>query len=278
MTTYTHDTVPTQYVEANGIRFAYRRFGRTGGVPIVLNIHFRGTMDHWDPAVTDGLAREREVILFDNAGIGASSGETPSTIPAMAADAIAFIRALGIGQADILGYSIGGKVAQEIAVQAPELVRKLVLVGTGPRGADTAASQSAEIFSATYDPPEHLWIAAHFPPNAAGREAGRAYLERKLRRQDRSPEVSEASATAQYAAIIKSNEKTDGVWDYLATIRHPVLVVDGSNDRIIPTINGFTLQQHLPNAQLIVYPDSSHAPFYQYPDLFLSHAALFLDA
>lgn len=278
MTTYTHDTVPTQYVEANGIRFAYRRFGRTGGVPIVLNIHFRGTMDHWDPAVTDGLAREREVILFDNAGIGASSGETPSTIPAMAADAIAFIRALGIGQADILGYSIGGKVAQEIAVQAPELVRRLVLVGTGPRGADTAASQSAEIFSATYDPPEHLWIAAHFPPNAAGREAGRAYLERKLRRQDRSPEVSEASATAQYAAIIKSNEKTDGVWDYLATIRHPVLVVDGSNDRIIPTINGFTLQQHLPNAQLIVYPDSSHAPFYQYPDLFLSHAALFLDA
>lgn len=278
MTTYTHDTVPTQYVEANGIRFAYRRFGRTGGVPIVLNIHFRGTMDHWDPAVTDGLAREREVILFDNAGIGASSGETPSTIPAMAADAIAFIRALGIGQADILGYSIGGKVAQEIAVQAPELVRKLVLVGTGPRGADTAASQSAQIFSATYDPPEHLWIAAHFLPNAAGRAAGLKYLERKFRRQHRSPEVSEASATAQYAAIIKSNEKTDGVWDYLATIRHPVLVVDGSNDRIIPTINGFTLQQHLPNAQLIVYPDSSHAPFYQYPDLFLSHAALFLDA
>ncbi len=278
MTTYSHDTVPTQFIEANGIHFAYRRFGKTGGVPIVMNIHFRGTMDHWDPAITDGLARDREVILFDNAGIGASSGQTPASIPAMATDTIALIKALGIGKADILGYSVGGKVAQEIVVQAPDLVRKLILVGTGPRGADTAASKSAEIFSATYDPPEHLWIAAHFLPNAAGREAGLKYLERKFRRQDRGPEVSEASAAAQYAAIIKSNEKTDGVWDYLADIRHPVLVVDGSNDLIIPTINGFTLQQHLPNAQLIVYPDSSHAPFYQYPELFLAHAALFLDA
>ncbi len=278
MTNHTHDTAPTQFVEANGIRFAYRRFGKTGGVPIVLNVHFRGTMDHWDPAVTDGLAQTREVLLFDNAGIGASSGETPASIPAMATDAIAFIKALGIGKADILGYSIGGKVAQEIAVQAPDLVRKLILVGTGPRGADTAASKSGEIFSATYDPPEHLWIAAHFLPNAAGRAAGLKFLGRKLRRKDRVPEVSEASAAAQYAAIVKSNETSDGVWDYLADIKQPVLVVDGSNDLIIPTINGFTLQQRLPNAQLVVYPDSSHGPFYQYPELFLAHANLFLDA
>jgi len=277
MTTYTHDTASTQFVEANGIRFAYRRFGKTGDVPLVMNIHFRGTMDHWDPAVTDGLAKDREVILFDNAGIGASSGTTPSTVPAMATDAIAFIMALGISKADVLGYSLGGKVAQEIAVQAPDLVRKLILVGTGPRGADTAASKSAEIFSATYDPPEHLWIAAHFLPNAAGRAAGLKYLERKHVRQDRSPEVSEAAAGAQYAAILSSNEKTDGVWDYLAGIHQPTLVVDGSNDLIIPTINGFTLQQYLPNAQLIVYPDSSHGPQNQYPELFVAHAALFLN-
>jgi pimeloyl-ACP methyl ester carboxylesterase len=278
MTTYTHDTAPTQFVEANGIRFAYRRFGKTGGVPIVMNIHFRGTMDHWDPAVTDGLAKDREVILFDNAGIGASSGTTPNTVPAMAADAIAFIKALDISKTDILGYSLGGKVAQEIAVQAPDLVRKLILVGNGPRGADTAASKSAEIFSATYDPPEHLWIAAHFLPNATGHAAGLKYLERKHLRRDRSPEVSEVAASAQYAAIVSSNEKTDGVWDYLAEIHQPTLVVDGSNDLIIPTINGFTLQQHLPNAQLIVYPDSSHGPQNQYPELFVAHAALFLNA
>jgi len=278
MTTYTHDTVPTRFVETQGIRFAYRRFGKTGGVPIVMNIHFRGTMDHWDPAVTDGLARQREVILFDNAGIGASSGETPANVPAMATNAIAFIEALGIGKADILGYSIGGKVAQEIAVQAPDLVRKLILMGTGPRGADTTASKSGAIFSAIYDPPEHLWIAAHFLPSPTGRAAGLKYLERKHRRHDRSPEVSEASAVAQLQAIVQSNEQTNGVLDYLGGIHHPVLVVDGSNDLIIPTINGFTLQQHLPNAQLIIYPDSSHAPFYQYPELFLAHAALFLDA
>jgi pimeloyl-ACP methyl ester carboxylesterase len=274
----THDTAPTQYVEANGVRYAYRRFGKAGGVPIVMNIHFRGTMDHWDPAVTDGLARDREVILFDNAGIGASSGETPASIPGMASDAIAFIRALGIGKADILGYSIGGKVAQEIAVQAPDLVRKLVLIGTGPRGADTEASKGGEIFAATYDPPEHVWIAAHFLPNETGRAAGLKYLERKHRRKDRSPEVREASAAAQWQAIASSNEMTDGVWDYLADIRQPTLVVDGSNDLIIPTINGFTLQQHLPNAQLIVYPDSSHGPHNQYPELFVAHATLFLDA
>ncbi|TWB07959.1 pimeloyl-ACP methyl ester carboxylesterase [Rhizobium sp. ERR 1071] len=278
MTAYTHDTVPTQFVEANGIRFAYRRFGKTGGVPVVMNIHFRGTMDHWDPAVTDGLAQEREVILFDNAGIGASSGVTPATIPRMATDAIAFIKALGLTEVDVFGYSVGGKVAQEIAVQAPDLVRKLVLVGTGPRGADSAASKSGEIFSATYDPPEHLWIAAHFLPNEKGRAAGLKYLERKHRRKDRSPEVREDSATAQYAAIVASNEKSDGVWDYLSHIHQPTLVVDGSNDLIIPTINGYTLQQHMPNAQLIVYPDSSHGPQNQYPELFVAHTNMFLNA
>lgn len=273
----THDTAPTQFIEANGVRFAYRRFGQAHGTPIVLNTHFRGTMDHWDPAITDGLAKNREVILFDNAGIGASSGETPASFPRAASDAIAFITALGIGKADVLGYSIGGKIAQEIAVQAPDLVRKLILEGTGPRGADTTASRSAEIFAGRYDPPEHLWLAVHFSASPAGRAAGLAYLGRKLRRKDRSPEVTEKSAAAQLEAIAKSNEKTEGVLNYLKDIRQPALVVGGSNDLIIPTVNSYVLQQNLPNAQLIIYPDSNHAPFYQYPELFLEHAELFLN-
>ncbi len=275
---HTHETAPTQYVEANGVRYAYRRFGKAGGAPLLFNLHFRGTMDHWDPVITDGLAKNREVILFDNAGVGASSGRTPASFPQAATDAIAFVRALGIGMADVLGYSIGGKIAQEIAVQAPDLVRKLVLIGTGPRGADTAASKSAEIFAAKYDPPEHLWVAVHFSSSAAGRAAGLAYLERKARRRDRSPEVTEASAAAQLEAIAKSNEKSDGVWNYLSEISQPALVVHGHTDLIIPTVNAFTLQQRLPNAQLIIYPDSNHAPCYQYPDLFLAHAELFLSA
>jgi pimeloyl-ACP methyl ester carboxylesterase len=127
---HTHLTAPTQFVEANGIRFAYRRFGKAGGVPIVFNQHYIGTMDYWDPTVTDGLARDREVILFNNAGVSSSSGEVPTTFEQMGANAIAFIKALGLKQVDLFGFSIGGMVAQEITLQAPDLVRKLILVGT----------------------------------------------------------------------------------------------------------------------------------------------------
>ncbi len=201
MANHTHHTAPTQFVEANGIRYAYRRFGNAQGVPIVLNQHFKGSMDYWDPAVTDGLAQTREVILFDNAGVAGSSGEVPASFPEMGANAIAFIRALGLAKVDVLGFSIGGMVAQEIALQAPDLVRKLILVGTGPRGADMAASKSADIFAASYDPPEHLWLAVHFTPSAASRAAGLAFLERKLRRTDRDTEVSDAAAGRQGEAI-----------------------------------------------------------------------------
>src|SRR6266850_1071317 len=178
MTTYTHQTAPTQFVEANGIRFAYRRFGKApdfdpnlfldgidpqyeaelkasiGAVPLVLNQHYTGTMDYWDPAVTDGLARDREVILFNNAGVSSSSGEVPATFEQMGANAIAFIKALGLKRVDVLGFSIGGMVAQEITLQAPALVRKLILVGTGPRGGqgmESLTQAAGRLFGATYD-------------------------------------------------------------------------------------------------------------------------------
>jgi pimeloyl-ACP methyl ester carboxylesterase len=274
---HTHQTAATQFVEANGIRFAYRRFGNPQGSPIVLNQHFKGTMDYWDPAVTDGLARTRGVILFDNAGIASSSGEVPPSIPQMGANAIAFIRALSLSKVDILGFSIGGMVAQEIVLQAPDLARKLILVGTGPRGADMSASKSAEIFAGVYDPPEHLWLAVHFSPSAAGRAAGLAFLERKLRRKDRDPEVTEDAAARQREAIGNYITGGESAQDHLRDIRFPTLVVQGSNDVIIPTVNSYVLQQKLPNAQLILYPDANHGSFYQYPDLFLKHATIFLD-
>ena len=278
MTSYTHQTAPTQFVEANGTRFAYRRFGNPQGVPIVLNQHFRGTLDYWDPAVTDGLAKTREVILFDNAGIASSSGEVPPSIPQMGANAIAFIRALGLSKVDVLGFSIGGMVAQEIALQAPDLVRKLILVGTGPRGADMSSSKSAEIFAGSYDPPEHLWLAVHFSPSAASRAAGLAFLERKHRRTDRDSEVSEDAAARQREAIGAYIAGGESVQGHLKDMRLPTLIVQGSNDVIIPTMNSYVLQQKLPNAQLILYPDANHGSFYQYPDLFVKHATLFLDA
>jgi pimeloyl-ACP methyl ester carboxylesterase len=275
MTQHNHQTAPTQFIEANGIRFAYRRFGKAGGVPLVFNQHFRGTMDYWDPAVTDGLARNREVILFNNAGVASSSGNAPASFQEMGANAIAFIKALGLIKVDALGFSIGGMVAQEITAQAPELVRRLILVGTGPRGADMSTSKSAEIFAGAYDPPEHLWLAVHFSPSPSSRAAG---LKRKLLRQDCDPEVSAEAAAAQREAIGKYIAPAEGVLAYLKDIHQPTLIVQGSNDVIIPTVNSYILQQSLPNAQLILYPDANHGSFYQYPELFVSEANQFLTA
>ena len=276
MTPFTHQTAPTQYVEANGIRFAYRRFGKPGNVPIVFNQHYTGTMDYWDPAVTDGLARTREVILFNNAGVSSSSGETPTSFPEMGTNAIAFIRALGLKQVDVLGISIGGFVAQEIALQGGDLVRKIILVGTGHRGNDMSASRSAEIFSGSYEPAEHLWLSVHFAPSAASQNAGLAFLERKWRREDRDPAVSAQTVAAQGEAIGKWIAPDENALAYLKSIKQPTLVVQGSNDVIIPTAHSVTLQQHLPNAELVIYPDSNHGSIYQYPERFVAHAEQFL--
>jgi pimeloyl-ACP methyl ester carboxylesterase len=277
---HTHQTAPTQFVEANGIRFAYRRFGKSGGVPLVFNQHFTGTIDHWDPAVTDGFARDREVILFNNAGVSSSSGEVPTSIEAMAANAVAFIRALGLSKVDVLGFSIGGFVAQEIAGQAPGLVRKLILVGTGPRGGEGMASltpEAQQIFGASYQEPDHLWLAVHFTRSEASQAAGRDFLKRfRLRKENRDPDVNEQVAPAQLEALGKWGIRFKGSYDYLTTIRQPALVVNGGKDVIIYSVNSFILQQHLPNAELILYPDANHGSQYQYPELFIRHVSMFL--
>src|SRR6202047_4948993 len=202
-----HKTAPTQFVEANGIRFAYRRFGNAAAVPLAFNMHFTGTMDHWDPAVTDGFAKDREVILFNNASISSSSGEVPASIDEMAANAAAFIKALGLTQVDVLGFSLGGLVAQELTLAEPKLVRRLVLVGTGPRSGEGMSSLTPEaqkIFGATYDEADHLWLNVFFTPSEASQAAGRAYLKRfRLRTEGRDPEVNESVAPAQLEALAK---------------------------------------------------------------------------
>jgi pimeloyl-ACP methyl ester carboxylesterase len=282
MTQHTHQTAPTQFVEANGIRFAYRRFGNAAGIPLVFNQHFTGTMDHWDPAVIDGLANESEVILFNNAGVSSSSGDVPTSIEGMAANAVAFIGALGLSKVDVLGFSIGGFVAQEIAGQAPGLVRKLILVGTGPRGGEGMASltpEAQQIFGATYQEPDHLWLAVHFTRSEASQAAGCDFLKRfRLRKENRDPEVNEKVAPAQLEALSKWGIQFDGAYDYLKSIRQPTLVVNGGNDVIIYSVNSFILQQHLPNAQLILYPDANHGSQYQYPEPFARHVSMFLAA
>jgi pimeloyl-ACP methyl ester carboxylesterase len=280
MTQHNHQTAPTQFVEANGIRFAYRRFGNPAGVPLVFNQHFTGTLDHWDPAVTDGFAEDREVILFNNAGVSSSSGEVPTTIEKMGANAVAFITALELAKVDVLGFSIGGFVAQEIALQAPDLVRRLVLVGTGPRGGEgmaTLTPEAQEIFGAAYDKPDHLWLRVHFTQSEKSQAAGREFLKRlRLRAENRDPEVNEKVAPAQIAAIGEWGAPREKPFEYLKSIRQPTLVVNGVKDVIIYAVNSFILQQHLPDAELILYPDANHGSQYQYPERFVGHVSLFL--
>ena len=228
---HTHQTAPTQFVEANGIRFAYRRFGKSGGVPLVFNMHFTGTMDHWDPAVTDGFAKDREVILFDNAGISSSSGEVPTSIEEMAADAAAFVKALGLTEIDVLGFSLGGLIAQTLAIAEPKLVRRVVLVGTGPRsgeGMATLTPEAQEIFGATYEEPDDLWLRVHFSPSERSQAAGRDFLKRfRLRREGRDPEVSEKVAPAQLEALGKWGAPRENPYEYLKKLTQPTLIVNG---------------------------------------------------
>lgn len=280
MTRHTHQTAPTQFVEANGVRFAYRRFGTPNGVPLVMNIHFTGTMDHWDPAVTDGLAQNREVILFNNAGISSSSGAVPESIEEMAANAAAFVEALGLKQVDVLGFSMGGLIAQQLAITKPQLVRKVILVGTGPRSGEGMVSltpEAQEIFGASYAQPDDLWLRVHFAPSEASQAAGRGFVERfRLRTENRDPEANDKVAPAQLAALAKWGAPRENPYDYLDALRQPTLVVNGDNDVIIYSINSWILQQHIPNAQLIIYPDANHGSLYQYPERFVAHVDQFL--
>jgi pimeloyl-ACP methyl ester carboxylesterase len=280
MTSFTHDTAPTQYAEGGGIRFAYRRFGSPGRPPLVFYQHFMGNLDDHDPALSDAFASDREVILFNNTGVASSSGIVPDTIEAMARDAITFTDALGLTTIDVVGHSMGGLVVQEVALARPDLVRRLVLVGTGPRGGEGIGARPdwvGKLFARKYQRQEDMWLPILFAPTRTSQAAGRAYIERIVARADRDTPVSDQSIAAQRAAIAAYGAAKDPSYANLKGLELPVLVVNGTDDIIIPTINSYILQQFLPDAELILYPNAGHGSHFQYPGLFVRHARIFLD-
>jgi pimeloyl-ACP methyl ester carboxylesterase len=277
----THQTAPNLFIDApNGIRYAYRRFGKATGVPLVFLQHFRGTLDNWDPFLTDSIAREREVILLDNVGVGLSSGTTPNTVAQMARDAIVFLDALALSQVDLLGFSLGGFVAQEIALLRPKQVRKLVLAGTGPQGGPLMHGWRQDIADAARTPElggaELSYV--FFPHTEAGRANGMEFLSRFLLRSvDRdAPTEDLATRDVQYDAVVDWGVPDHNKLQRLASIEQPTLAANGSNDLMIPTRLTHLLGALIPNAEVRIYPDAAHGFLWQYPKEFGKDVNAFL--
>ncbi len=274
-TTWTN--APTQTIRAGGAEFAYRQLGPRTGVPVVFLPHLAAVLDNWDPRVVDGIAARHRVITFDNRGVGASSGSTPTTIEEMASDAVTFIRALGFDQVDLFGFSMGGMIAQVIAQQEPRLVRKMILAGTGPAGGDgidkvTRISylDTARGLLTRRDPKAFLFFTR--TPN--GSAASKEFLARlEERTNDRDKAISVGSFRAQLKAIRRWGQQTPAD---LASIGQPVLVMNGESDKMVPTKNTVDLDRRLPNSQLVIYPDAGHGGVFQFHEDFVKRTLEFL--
>lgn len=277
----TASTAPTRFIETRLETYAYRRFGAGAGPPLVCLQHFTGTLDNWDPAVADPLAQGREVILFESAGLGRSTGAVPTTVPGMAEHFLAFAEALGLTQVDLLGFSLGGMVAQVAALERPSLIRRMLLVGTAPEGGeDVMHIEKPELSRILGDPTlkgYQVLVKLFFTPSEASQAAGQAFATRLMTRtEDREPLSGPNVAQAQVAAF-RTWERVDGErFARLRLITQPCLVVNGVFDTMIPVRNSYFLVEHIPNATLLVYPDAGHGSLFQFHDSFVQQAALFL--
>ncbi|WP_371575484.1 alpha/beta fold hydrolase [Streptomyces sp. NBC_01314] len=275
VTSYAH--APARTVSAGGVTYAYRELGPKGGIPVVFFVHLAATLDNWDPRIIDPIARGRHVITFDNRGVGASTGQVPDSVEAMADDAYTFISALGFDKIDIFSFSLGGFVAQALVVKHPELVRKLVLTGTGPKGGKDIEKVVATTYWDTLratvtrsDPKEFLF----FNRDSAGKAAARAFVDRlKERTVDRDAEIKVKAFQTQLKAIKKWGLSTP---DDLSKITHPTLIANGDNDRMVPTNLSEDLHRRIKDSELIIYPDSGHGGIFQYYKEFAPVAVEFL--
>ncbi|UJW87291.1 alpha/beta fold hydrolase [Devosia sp. SL43] len=273
----TFENAPTRSIDVNGTSFVYREFGEKSGVTVLLLHHLTAVLDDWDPRVVDGLAAKHHVIAFDNRGVGGSGGQTQTSVGEMARDAVAFIHALGLGRVDLLGFSLGGFIAQAIVQQEPDLVRKVIIAGAGPAGGEGIVNVGAVLQSAIAKAgssgkhPKHFLF---FSPTSDGQAAADAFLARlNERKEGRDAPVSNETIQAQVAAIQAWGQ---GDAFGLSAVQHPVLVANGDNDVMVPTINSFELARQLPNAQLSIFPGAGHGGIFQHHAVFVQEALAFL--
>lgn len=268
---------PARTITAGAITYAYRELGPKGGVPVVFFVHLAATLDNWDPRIVDPIAAGRHVITFDNRGVGASSGSVPGSVEEMADDAYAFIKALGFDKIDIFSFSLGGMIAQDLVVKHPELVRKLVLTGTGPRGGkdiDKVVGVTYwDILRATLtrqDPKEFLF----FNRNTTGKPAARAFVRRLQERTvDRDADIKVRAFQTQLKAIQRFGRSAPAD---LSKLTQPTLIANGDNDRMVPSILSEELHRRIKGSELIIYPDSGHGGIFQFHQKFAPIAVEFL--
>lgn len=276
-------TAATKFLQVGEQRYAYRRFGGGAGLPLLCLQHFTGTLDNWDPAVTDPLAVGREVILFENAGVGRSTGPVPRTIAGMARHALSFLDALGVTRCDILGFSLGGMVAQQMAQDRPAIGRRLILVGTAPRGGEDIMHLEKPTLARYLSDPSLRGYAVlgklFFASSDSSQAAANVFIQRLMQRaQDREPISGPAVAEAQMAAFREWDLAGGERFATLQTLLQPTLVVNGTRDEMIPVRNSYWLSEHLPNAVLLTYPDSGHGSLFQFHESFTRQARSFLDS
>ncbi|HRM32280.1 MAG TPA: alpha/beta hydrolase [Acinetobacter johnsonii] len=270
--------VPTQFINAGGVNFAYREYGQqNGGTPIIFLNHLAAVLDNWDPRIIDGIAAKHHVVVFDNRGVGASTGEPAKSIEQMADDAITFIQAKGFKKVDLFGFSMGGMISQEIVLKQPQLIRKMILSGTGPAGG-TGISTVGRVsnwdlvrgMATRQDPKVYLF----FTRTENGKAAAKAFVQRiNERTENRDKEIMLSAYRAQLKALKKWGSKKPAD---LSVIQQPVLVANGDHDRMVPTVNTYDLAKRLPNSSLIIYPDAGHGGIFQFHQDFVKQSLTFL--
>lgn len=281
---YQATIAPTRFVETADTRYAYRRFGKAGGKPLIFLQRFRGTMDDWDPAFLEPLAADRELILFDNAGIGRSDGEAAHSLQAFAANAATFIEALELqrrGKIDVLGFSFGGYVAQQLALDRPDLVASLVIAGSGPGYVENSPATPDKVWQVAAKPvnDDEDFLYLFFQDSPASRAAGLAHLARlKLRADAFQAPVSAKGIGAQLASAKSVGTPETSLMRRLKELRIPVLVANGMDDIMIPTYKSYVMARELPNARLVLYPDAGHGFLFQYAKEFAQEVLRFLSS